>query len=286
MDSKYWNDLNKYPPLDRKTEQELARKAKAGDRKAYEKLINSNLRFVVNVAKDYQNQGLELDELIACGNLGLCRAFEKYDPDRGLKFITYAVWWIKQAIIEALNENTHLIKVPHHKLISKKLIEKTREQLEAELQREVSMQEIEEELGKQIPFDLRENFGVISLDKTISDDGKNSLKNIINDLEAIDPEAEIEHESFLEELEDILSDFTEREKAIIKYYHGIGIIRNLTLEEIGVEFGITRERVRQIKAKIIKKLQHKSRKGRLRPYLDVLKSEILYDLSGTKPDPD
>jgi RNA polymerase primary sigma factor len=282
MDKKYWEDLNKYPPLKKEEEKELAIKAKAGDRKAYEKLINSNLRFVVNIAKEYTKQGIELEELIGYGNLGLCKAFKKFDPEKNIKFITYAVWWIKQTILQALNENNRLIKLPQWKFISNNTINNTRDKLEKKHQREISTAELEEELGEYFSLSTSDIFKVISLDKSFTKDGKKSLQNAINDEDAIDPEANIEHESFLTELDLLLDGFEDREKTIIKYYYGIGIVRNMTLEEIGIEFGITRERVRQIKEKILEKLRHFSRKDKLQPYLDILKSEILHDMSSSK----
>jgi len=282
MDEKYWHDLDKYPPLSRADEKEVAVKAKAGDRKSYELLINSNLRFVVSVAKEYKTQGLSLEDLVAYGNLGLCKAFKKYDPERGMKFITYAVWWIRQAILQALSEDNHLIKIPHYQVVTKGMLEKTREKLEQKYQREVGLNEVELELGKSVKASTMEAYHVVPLDKSFSDDGNNPLKNAISDEEAMDPEAATDHESFLQELEDILKGFTDREKAIIKYYHGIGVVRNMTLEEIGVEFGITRERVRQIKFKVLERLRHPSRKGRLQPYLAVLKTEILNDISSSE----
>jgi RNA polymerase primary sigma factor len=286
MDKKYWSDLNKFSPLDRKTEKELAIKAKNGDREAYETLINSNLRFVVSVAKEYVKQGLPLEELVAYGNLGLCKAFKKYDPERNMKFITYAVWWIRQAILQALSEDSHLIKIPHHRLVTKTKLEKTRAKLEQKLQREVSTLEVEEEIGKSLRSSTFEAYHILPLEKSFGKDDKSPIKNALENHETLDPEAHSDHESFLAELDDILSDFTEREQAIIKYYHGIGMVRNLTLEEIGVEFGITRERVRQIKLKVLEKLRHKSRKGRLQPYLADLKTEILNDISSSKQDTD
>jgi len=282
MDKKYFEDLNKYPPLEKKKEREIALKAKAGDKKSKDLLINSNLRFVISIAKEYKKQGLPLEELVAYGNLGLCKAYDKYDPEKGNKFITYAVWWIRQSILQALNEHNSLIKIPHYQRVSYSLIEKTKENLERKYQREVSNFEVEEELGKKMNLSVAEAYHIIPLDKSYGKHGNYPLKNAIEDTDASDPESFSDHESFFMELEDILKDFTEREKAIIKYYYGIGIVRGLTLEEIGVEFGITRERVRQIKAKVIKRLQHKSRSGRLQPYLAILKSEILNDISGSK----
>ena len=286
MDEKYFSDLNKYPPIPKAEELELAVKAKAGDRAAYTKLINSNLRFVINVAKEYVNQGLPLDELVAYGNVGLCKAFNKFDPTKNIKFITYAVWWIRQSILEALNEDNHMIKIPHYQVVTKGMVEKAREKLEREHQRDVSTQEVEDEIGKPISSTTLEAYHIIPLEKSYANDGNNPIKNALSDEDAADPEAATDHKSFLTELDDILSDFSEREQAIIKYYHGIGVIRNMTLEEIGVEFGITRERVRQIKLKVLERLRHQSRKGRLQPYLADLKSEILHDLSSQEHDSD
>lgn len=278
MDEQYWKDLNNFPPMSRKEEKETAIKAKAGDRKAYEKLINSNLRFVVSVAKEYNRQGMTLEELVAYGNLGLCKAYAKFDPERNMKFITYAVWWIRQAILQALSEYNHLIRIPHYQRVTKTLLEKTKEKLEREKQRQVSNEEVEDEIGKKLKISTIEAYYVIPLEKSFSYDGNTPIKHIIKDEKAEDPEAVTNHESFISELDDILSEFSDREKTIIKYYHGIGVIRNLTLEEIGAEFGITRERVRQIKVKILEKLRHKSRRGRLQPYLAILKSEIFNDI--------
>ena len=286
MDEKYFSDLNKYPPIPKAEELELAVKAKAGDRAAYTKLINSNLRFVINVAKEYVNQGLPLDELVAYGNVGLCKAFNKFDPTKNIKFITYAVWWIRQSILEALNEDNHMIKIPHYQVVTKGMVEKAREKLEREHQRDVSTQEVEDEIGKPISATTLEAYHIVPLEKSYANDGNNPIKNALSDEDAADPEAATDHKSFLTELDDILSDFSEREQAIIKYYHGIGVIRNMTLEEIGVEFGITRERVRQIKLKVLERLRHQSRKGRLQPYLADLKSEILHDLSSQEHDSD
>lgn len=281
MDDKFWEDLNKYPPLKPKDEIEIAKKAKAGDRQAYETLINSNLRFVVRTAKEYSGQGLELEELIAYGNVGICKAYSKYDPDSGYKFITYAVWWIRQSILQALNDHNHLIKIPHYQRVTKTTIEKAREKLERKFQRTVTYAEVEDEVGKDLKLSTLEAYHIIPLDKSFTEDGESPIKDILEDKGAINPIDFLEHESFMQELDEILEDFTDREKIIIKYYHGIGIIRNLTLEEIGTEFGITRERVRQIKEKVLQKLRHKSRSERLQPYLAILKSEILNDMSSS-----
>lgn len=286
MDEKYWSDLNDYPPLSREDEKEIAKKAKAGNRKAYETLINSNLRFVVSVAKEYTKQGLPLEELVAYGNLGICKAFDKFDITRNMKFITYAVWWIRQAILQALSEHNHLVKIPLYQRVTKTMMEKTREKLERKHQREVATQEIEEEIGKTLKTNIVGAYHVIPLDKSFAQDGNNPIKNVIGDVEAPNPEAELDHLSFKTELDSILNDFTDREKSIIKYYHGIGVVRNLTLEEIGIEFGITRERVRQIKAKVLERLRHRSRKGRLQPYLAILQTNILNEISSTEQNSD
>lgn len=282
MDKKYWEDLNKFPPLKKKDEIEIAKKAKNGDRNSYEKLINSNLRFVINVAKEYSNQGIDLEELVAYGNLGLCKAFKKFDPEIGNRFITYAVWWIRQSILQALSEHNYLIKIPPYQRVSNKVFLKTQEKLEQAYQREVSYNEIEEEILRNLKKPSLNTYRVISLEKSFTKEKNSPIKEALADDNSEDPEAECDHESFLLELKSILNDFSEREQIIIKKYHGIDTIRNLTLEEIGVEFGITRERVRQIKKKILKKLKHKSRKDRLEPYLNLLQPDILNDLSRKK----
>jgi RNA polymerase primary sigma factor len=279
MDEKYWKDLNKYPPLSRKEEKELIIKAKGGDRHAYNKVINSNLRFVVNVAKEYSKQGLELEDLIAYGNLGLCKGFEKFDSTKDVKLISYAVWWIRQAILEALNADTHLVKIPHSQIITKNMINRSRDRLEVKHQREIYDHEIEDDIGKKNSHSHMAIYSVVPLEKCFRNDDSTSIKNVIENTESLDPESELDHMSFISELEEILSDFEDRERSIIEYYYGIGIVRKMTLEEIGLEFGITRERVRQIKLKVLKKLQHVSRSSRLRPYLADLKSEMLNDIS-------
>ena len=279
MDDKYWEDLSKYPPMSKEEEKVVALKAKAGDKRARDLLINSNLRFVVDFSKEYQGNGLSKDDLIQYGSLGMCIAYDKFDPERNIKFISYAVWWVRQAILQALNDETHLVKIPNYQVVSKNMIEKTKEKLEQKYQRQISYAEVEEDLGKTGKKTNLASYSVIPLDKSYTTDGKGSLKDILPDANSIDPSAESEHESFLAELDNILSDFTPREREIVKMYHGIGIVRNMTLEEIGVDMGITRERVRQIKAKVLIKLRHKSRSDRLQPYLDILKSELLNDLS-------
>lgn len=230
-------------------------------------VITSNLRFVVSVAKGYQDQGLPLEELIAEGNLGICRAFDRFDPEAGYKFITYAVWWIRQAILQALSEQTNLIRIPNSKQSVVATIEKTKTKMEKELQRSVSYGEVEEKL-EDIDFSIFAPYNIIPLEKSFTDEKNNPIRDAIENQKSENPENTFFQESFEQELKEILEEFTPREQQIIKYYHGIGEPRGLTLEEIGYEFGITRERVRQIKEEILKKLRHQKRSTRLQPFLE------------------
>jgi RNA polymerase primary sigma factor len=282
MDEIYRKHLSQYPPMTREEEKPLITSGQAGNKRDRDKVINSNLRYVIKVAKEYNNQGIEFDDLVAYGNLGLCKAFNKFDNKRGIKFYTYAVWWIRQSILQALAEENHLIKIPLYQRITKSTWENTKNKLERTLQREVSTYEIEEELGKTIDINTVYAYHLINLDRPNTDEDKKALVNLIADENAEDPESESDHESFLIELHDILSEFTDREQEIIKSYYGIDQERGLTLEEIGIELELTRERVRQIKLKILEKLSHSKRKNRLKHYLDIIKSDVLYDLSYSK----
>ena len=281
--SKYWEDLNRYPPMTKAEESKVMVKAKEGHKPSYDLVINSNLRFVVKVAKEYKGQGLELEDLIAYGNVGLCKAFPRFDPAKGNKFFSYAVWWIRQSILQALAEDNHMIKIPHYQRVTQNLINKTKEELTRDNQREVSIHEVEQALSKQVSATAVAACRVIELDKSYagSNDAGSALKHILKDESAIDPELVIDTESFLKELNSILSLFKDREREIVKFYFGIGETRSMTLEEIGSEFGITRERVRQIKEKLLIKLRHPTRSNKLKPYLSLLKSEILNDIHNT-----
>tara|TARA_Y100001963_G_scaffold36301_2_gene50569 strand:- start:6280 stop:7098 length:819 start_codon:yes stop_codon:yes gene_type:complete len=265
----YYDILAKYPPLKKEEEEKYMLLAKAGDKRAYDKIVCSNLRFVVNVAKEYLGQGLEFEDLIGEGNMGLVKAFHKFDITRENRFITYAVWWIRQAILQALLEHPKAVKLPANRQAEKRSIRKARYHLEEILEREPSLVELEEYIGYEIDPTLLQDDYVMSLDHTFNngnDDDKNLL-NVVIDKLADDPEDESTKQSFRQELQSILSNFDEREQQIIKMYHGIDYVRCFTLEEIGIEFDLTRERIRQIKKQVLEKLGQSKFKEKLIPYL-------------------
>lgn len=265
MLEKYLKEISDNEPLEKKEELRLLKLAKEGNQMAYNKVIEANLKFVISVAKKYQGQGLDLDELVSEGNLGLVRAFHKFDTTRGVKFITYGVWWIRQAILNALHENAKLIRLPLNKITNVTKIGKAQDILRETLNREPSEEEISTYLDDpNVLKDLQYNYTIIGLDTPFTNDGKD-LNNVIPDEDAEDPKHY--EEEFQKELEDIIKDFPEREKIIIRMYYGIGYLRAFTLKEIGKEFNLTRERIRQIKEKVIKKLRIRHRKEKLRLYL-------------------
>lgn len=262
----YFKSIGVFKILSREEERDLLAKARDGDLAAYNKVLSSNLRFVISVAKKYQNQGLELEELVAEGNLGLVKAFYKFDLGRNVKFITYAVWWIRQCILNAIHENAKTIRLPLNKIANITKLTKAREALAQELGREPSQIELEEEVNDPVLIeDAAFLYTVIGLDETHTDnDG--TLKNVLpadptyNDLRD-------REDAFRLELNIVLEDFTEREKKILHMYYGIGHVRAYTLKEIGIDMGLTRERIRQIKEKILERLKRKHRSEPLRPYL-------------------
>ena len=266
MFNHYLNDIRNCSPLEKEEERELIIKAKAGNTLAYNKVIKSNLRFVIDTAKKYQGQGIDLEDLVAEGNIGLIKAFDRFDISKGFRFITYAVWWIRQSILTALHEHAKLIRLPLNKISSVTKINKIQETLRDALRREPTQRELEDELGenKKLLNDLQFNYTILDLDNPYTEDGKD-LNNVISIAEELNPE-DYEKE-FRKELEDILTKFTEREKIIIKMYYGIGYKDNYTLQEIGEEFGITRERVRQIKEKVLQNLRKKHKSDKLRIFL-------------------
>lgn len=284
MDDNYWDDLSKWPPMKKKEELEVARKAKNGNRKAYEKLIKSNLRYVVRVAKQYTGRGLELDDLIGYGNLGLCKAFKKFDPDCGYKFITYSNWWIKQQILKALNTETEMIKIPPSNKANFAKIRKIEEELSQELQRQPTFTEVIDHIENTIDIGDEERKRIISIEESFTKSGNAPIKNIIENENAFSPHNRIKNEEFIQVFEELLDEFTDREKDIIKDYYGIDFIRDKTLEEIGIKWEITRERVRQIKEKVLKKLRHPKRMKKIKPYLRGLKPKLVNDLRNSEQD--
>ena len=264
----YFKIIAGYAPYSKKEELSLFLKAKSGDDRAKDMLIKANLKFVVSTAKKYQNQGLTLQELIAEGNHGLMKAYNKFDVSRDVKFITYAVWWIRQSIINSIHENAKLIRLPLNKITNVTKLAKTKERLEQRLGRTPTNDELLDELGDGYATILRDsifNYTVIALDEPHADSGT-TLDNVIP-AEPTSQEAEIEASILKQEIESVLTDFTKREKTILYMYYGIDQVRPYTLKEIGVDLGLTRERIRQIKEKALTKLRRKHRADRLRDYV-------------------
>ena len=268
--SKYLQEISRFQPLDPEREIELAVRVKQGDRRALKELTEANLRFVVSVAKDYQGQGLPLTDLINEGNLGLIKAAERFDESRGFKFISYAVWWIRQSVLQALAEHSRIVRLPLNRVGTISKINKASERLEQEFERAPRADEIAHQLDMRIT-EINDAQRIArrhhSLDTPFSDDEKNSLLDVISDANVDDPDKELHMSSLEREVRDSLDTLKEREKDVIKMYFGIDREYALTLNEIGEEFGLTRERVRQIKEKAIRRLRHRSRSRKLRTYL-------------------
>src|SRR5665647_2821346 len=247
----------------------LARKIKLGDQKALKKLIQSNLRFVVYVAKQYQNQGLTLPDLINEGNLGLIKAAERYDETRGFKFISYAVWWIRQSILQAIAEQSRIVRLPLNQVGSLNRISKAFSKFEQENERTPSPEELADvlELPKEKVADtLKVSGRHVSVDAPFIEGEDNSLLDVLTNSDSPVADKLLMDESLSREIYRALATLTERERDIIRFFFGIGC-QEMTLEEIGEKFGLTRERVRQIKEKAIRRLRHTSRSRLLKGYL-------------------
>ena len=266
---KYLQEIGKEELITVEEEVELAQRIRKGDRNALEKLTRANLRFVVSVAKQYQNQGLSLPDLINEGNLGLIKAAEKFDETRGFKFISYAVWWIRQSILQALAEQSRIVRLPLNQVGSLNKINKAFSKFEQENERVPSNEELADvlELTKEkIADTLRVSGRHVSVDAPFIEGEDNSLLDVlVNEGSPIADRALIA-ESLVREIERALATLTERERDIVKLFFGIGV-QEMTLEEIGEKFGLTRERVRQIKEKAIRRLRHTSRSKLLKSYL-------------------
>jgi RNA polymerase primary sigma factor len=268
---KYLQEIGKVDLITPEEEVKLARLIKQGDQKALDRLTKANLRFVVSVAKQYQNQGLSLPDLINEGNLGLIKAAQRFDETRGFKFISYAVWWIRQSILQALAEQSRIVRLPLNKVGLTNRIQKAYSQLEQEFEREPSA----EELAFILEIDIEEvsaTLGIsarhISMDTPISEGEDNTLLDVLENPNAAKTDGELDHtESLKVEIERSLKTLTERQKEVICYFFGIGIDHPLSLEDIGEKFSLTRERVRQIKDKAISKLRTVNRCKLLRTYL-------------------
>ena len=266
---KYLQEIGKEDLITVEEEVELAQRIKKGDQEALEKLTKANLRFVVSVAKQYQNQGLSLPDLINEGNLGLIKAAEKFDETRGFKFIAYAVWWIRQSILQALAEQSRIVRLPLNQVGSLNKINKAFARFEQESERTPSPEELATalELPKEKVTDtLRVAGRHVSVDAPFADGEDNSLLDVLVNTDSPNADRGLINESLSTEVERALSTLTDREKDIIKYFFGIGC-QEMTLEEIGEKFGLTRERVRQIKEKAIRRLRHSSRSKLLKSYL-------------------
>ncbi len=266
---KYLQEIGKEELITVEEEVELAQRIKKGDQAALEKLTRANLRFVVSVAKQYQNQGLSLPDLINEGNLGLIKAAEKFDETRGFKFISYAVWWIRQSILQALAEQSRIVRLPLNQVGSLNKINKAYSKFEQEHERKPSPEELAESL--ELPADkvadtLRVSGRHVSVDAPFVDGEDNSLLDVLVNNDSPNADRALIQESLAREIHRALATLTEREADIIRLFFGIGC-QEMTLEEIGERFGLTRERVRQIKEKAIRRLRHTSRSKLLKTYL-------------------
>ncbi len=266
---KYLQEIGKEDLITVEDEVELAQRIKKGDQEALEKLTKANLRFVVSVAKQYQNQGLSLPDLINEGNLGLIKAAEKFDETRGFKFISYAVWWIRQSILQALAEQSRIVRLPLNQVGSLNKINKAFARFEQEFERTPSPEELASALDlpkEKITDTLRISGRHVSVDAPFADGEDNSLLDVLVNNDSPNADRGLISESLGTEVERALSTLTDREKDIIKYFFGIGCAE-MTLEEIGEKFGLTRERVRQIKEKAIRRLKNNARSKLLKTYL-------------------
>ncbi|MCX6136085.1 MAG: sigma-70 family RNA polymerase sigma factor [Ignavibacteriales bacterium] len=267
---KYLQEIGKVDLLSPNQEIELAQKIKKGDQKALEKLTKANLRFVVSVAKQYQNQGLSLGDLINEGNLGLIKAAKRCDETRGFKFIAYAVWWIRQSILQALAEQSRIVRLPLNRVGALNKIGKAFSTLEQEFEREPSASELAEELDMSL-FEVADTLKIsgrhLSMDAPFAQGEDNRLLDVIQDERQPAPDSILMDESLREEVQRALATLSEREAEVIRLYFGLQREHSLTLEEIGEKFNLTRERVRQIKEKAIRRLRHASRSKALRSYL-------------------
>jgi RNA polymerase primary sigma factor len=267
---KYLQEIGKVDLLSPEDEIQLAIKIRKGDRSAFEQLTKANLRFVVSVAKQYQNQGLALGDLINEGNLGLIKAAARFDETRGFKFISYAVWWIRQTILQALAEQSRIVRLPLNRVGTLNKIGKAYRNLEQEYEREPNSSELAKELQidkEEVVEALKISGRHISMDAPLTQGDENRLLDILENEEHPAPDHLLMCESLKTEINRILSTLSDREAEVIKFYFGLNKEHSLTLEEIGERFNLTRERVRQIKEKAIRRLRHASRSKNLKSYL-------------------
>ncbi|MCC5920267.1 MAG: sigma-70 family RNA polymerase sigma factor [Cyclobacteriaceae bacterium] len=267
---KYLQEIGKVDLLTPDEEVDLAKRIKEGDQIALEKLTKANLRFVVSVAKQYQNQGLSLGDLINEGNLGLIKAAQRFDETRGFKFISYAVWWIRQSILQALAEQSRIVRLPLNRVGSLNKISKTFSELEQKFEREPSPEELAEVLeitANEVTDTMKISGRHVSMDAPFVQGEENSLLDVLHNDDDITPDQDLMTDSLRREVQRALSTLTQREADVISLYFGLNGTHSMTLEEIGEKFSLTRERVRQIKEKAIRRLRHTSRSKALKPYL-------------------
>lgn len=269
--TRYLHDISALPLVSIDDEIALAKRIKQGDRNALRKLINANLRFVISIAKNYQNKGMPVTDLINEGNLGLIEAALRFDETRGYKFISYAVWWIRQSILQAIQDYSRLVRLPQNKIGKIKKIGKTQSHLEQELEREPTANEVadaldlsSDEIEEMAEYATR----TLPLDAPLNDRDSGLLIEILEDPQTNEPDSGLIEQSFRSELDEALKELKEREADIVRLYFGIGLDRPLTLEEISKRYHLTRERVRQIKERALVKLRHQACCKKLKGYLD------------------
>lgn len=267
---KYLQEIGKVELITAEEEVQLAQRIKQGDRAALEKLTKANLRFVVSVSKQYQNQGLSLPDLINEGNLGLIKAAQRFDETRGFKFISYAVWWIRQSILQALAEQSRIVRLPLNKIGAINKINKAYAKLEQAYEREPNADEIANLLEiseNEVKESMRNSGRHVSMDAPLIQDEENTMYDVLHYEDGLTPETGLLYESLRKEIDRAISTLTPREMDVVKLYFGLDGKHPLTLEEIGEKFDLTRERVRQIKEKAIRRLKHTNRSKILKSYL-------------------
>jgi RNA polymerase primary sigma factor len=267
---KYLEEIGGFTPLPPAEEIELTRRIRKGESKALDKLVKANLRFVISVAKEYQGQGLPLQDLISEGNLGLIKAAQRFDETRGFKFISYAVWWIRQSILQALAEQSRVVRLPLNRVGAINKVGRVLERLEKEYGREPSMSEVADTMEMtdyEVADVLKTSARHLSLDEPFKEDEGNNLLDVLESDKYAPPDDSLMQESLKEEIDKVLVTLKPREAEIIRLYFGLEGDRPLTLEEIGEHFQLTRERVRQIKEKALRRMRHRSRLEPLRKYL-------------------
>ncbi|MCX6286347.1 MAG: RNA polymerase sigma factor RpoD/SigA [Bacteroidetes bacterium] len=267
---KYLQDIGKEELITAEEEVNLAQRIKQGDQIAFEKLCKANLRFVVSVAKQYQNQGLSLPDVINEGNVGLIKAARRFDETRGFKFISYAVWWIRQSILQALAEQSRIVRLPLNQVGSLGKISKATSKLEQIYERPPSLDELAREMDipeHKVAETMKIGTRTVSMDAPIDQDEDTKLLDVFVAVDTPETDGNLIHESLSMEIQRSLATLTEKEREILNMFYGIGYPHSYTLEEIGSTFGLTRERVRQIKEKAIRRLKHSSRSRLLKSYL-------------------